>query len=125
MKRIGFSLIVLLLVSCSQKPSELIGIWEVKTPYHNAIYSIEEYQDQIVGKVKYYNDDTFIYRGSGTEKDIFLHKIKRKDDVYIDAISGATVSKKELIIERKHPDTLEITKYIHHKPLKEFWIKKR
>ncbi len=110
---------------CTQKPKELIGIWEVKSPHYRATYAIEEYNNRIVGKIQYYNDDTYVYKGTGTEKDIFLHKIKRKDSVYIDAISGATMTKKDLVIKQKSPDTLEVTTYIRNKPLKEFWIKKK
>ena len=124
MRNIIFFLSLIGLTSCSKKPQELIGIWEVKTPYHKAIYSIEEEEDKIVGKIKYYNDHTYIYQETGSSKDIFLHKLKRKDSLYIDAISGATVSNQSLIIKRRHPDTLEVTQYIHNKPLQEFWIKK-
>ena len=102
-----------------------MGIWEVKTPYHQAIYSIEESDNNIVGKIKYYNDHTFVYQESGTSKDIFLHKLKRKDSVYIDAISGATQTHYEWVIQQKHEDTLEVTQFIHKKPWQEIWIKKR
>lgn len=125
MKKVIFLITVLTLSSCVNKPKELIGIWHVKTPYHRAIYSIEEYNNKIVGKVNYYNDDTFVYQKTGTEKDIFLHKIERKKNIYVDAVSGATITNKNLIIKLKNQDTLEVTKYIHKKPLKEFWIKKQ
>ncbi len=111
------------MISCSQKPTELVGVWEVRTPYHKALYSIEEYKSNIVGRVLYYNDNTFTYRESGTEKDIFLHEIKQKKGVYIDASSGATITHQEYIIKQTHIDTLEVTKLIHNKPLKELWIK--
>ena len=125
MKKTFYFVLLFSVLSCSKKPTELIGIWEVKTSYHKATYSIEEHENRIVGRVKYYDDNTYIYKESGTHKDIFLHKLKRKDSIYIDAISGATMTNKELVIQRKHEDTLEVTKYIHNKPLKEFWIKKR
>ena len=125
MRKIIFFIGVLFAVSCAQKPTELIGVWEVNTPYHKAVYSIEEYEDNIVGKIKYYNDNTFVYKESGTPKDIFLHKLKRKDSLYIDAISGATNTNHEWVIQQKHLDTLEVTQYIHNKPLQEVWIKKR
>lgn len=125
MKKGLFFTAFLLLLSCAEQPKELIGIWQVNSPYYKATYSIEEQNNVIVGKVKYYNDDTYIYRETGTDKDIFLHKITRKDSIYIDAVSGATITKKELIIKQKSEDTLEVTTYIHNKPLKEFWIKKR
>ena len=110
---------------CSKKPKELIGKWQVKSPHYKAIYSIEEDNNKIVGKVNYYNDGTYVYRAKGTNKDIFLHEIKQKDGLYIDAISGATITKKELVIKQKNEDTLEVTTYIRNKPLKELWIKKR
>ena len=125
MKRNFIFLLILLFLSCSKNPKELVGIWTVKSPHYRAIYSIEEYNCNVVGKIKYYNDDTYVYKETNTEKDIFLHKIKRKDSIYIDAISGATITKNKLTIKQKNEDTLEVTTYIRNKPLKEFWIKKK
>jgi hypothetical protein len=125
MRKITLLSLLFFALSCTQKPSELIGIWEVKTPYHQAIYSIEESNNNIIGKIKYYNDHTYIYQESGTSKDIFLHKLKRKDSLYIDAISGATTTNQEWVIQRKHTDTLLVTQYIHNQPLLEVWIKKK
>jgi LEA14-like dessication related protein len=125
MKKSIFFLTVVFLISCTKKPTELIGIWEVQSPFYKARYAIEEHKDNVVAKIKYYNDDTYVYRESGTDKDIFLYKIQKKEDVYVDAISGATITKKEITLKLKSKDTLEVTTYIRNKPLKEFWIKKQ
>ena len=124
MKKSVFLFSLFFAISCTSKPTELIGVWEVNTPYHKAVYSIEKEESNIVGKIQYYNDHTFIYESTGTSKDIFLHRLKRKDSIYVDAISGATQTNYEWVLQRKHQDTLYVTQYIHHKPLQEIWIKK-
>ncbi|MDT7832618.1 hypothetical protein RQM59_09515 [Flavobacteriaceae bacterium S356] len=124
MKKLIFYLLLLALISCSNSPKELAGIWEVKSPFYKAIYSIEDQNDKMVGKILYYNDDTYIYRETGTKKDVFLHQLEKKGDLYIDAISGATISKKGITLKLIGKDTLEVTSYIRNNPLKEFWIKK-
>ena len=74
----------------------------------------------------YYNDDTTVLHKTNTDKDIFLHDLKYKNDVYVDAISGATkTTSKSLTIKIKHQDTLEITSYIRHQPLIETWTRKQ
>lgn len=123
MKR-TFFVILVLLVSCSKKPKELIGTWEVNSPYYSATYAIEEQEGKIVGRVIYYNDDTYIYTETGSEKDIFLHQLQKKDNLYIDAFSGATMTKKNMTMRLIGKDTLEVTSYIKGTPLREFWIKK-
>lgn len=117
--------LLLVLVSCSKTPKELIGTWQVSSPYYRATYAIEEQDKNIVGRIIYYNDDTYIYRETGTKKDLFLKDIQKKGALYIDAYSGATITKKNLTMKLKGKDTLEVTSYIKNKPLKEFWIKKR
>ncbi len=34
----------------------IVGVWQVKTDYYQAIYEIESYDGSFVGKVHYYND---------------------------------------------------------------------
>jgi len=125
MKKGIFFLLLLLLISCSKKPKELIGVWEVKSLFYKATYCIEDKDDKIIGRIIYYNDGTYIYKETGTEKDIFLHKIEKKSGLYIDAISGATITKKETTMKLVGKDTLEVISYIKNRPLKEYWIKKR
>lgn len=125
MKRGILYLLLMLLISCSGKPKELIGIWQLDSPYYRATYAIEEQDEKIIGRILYYNDDTYVYTETGTQKDIFLHQIAKNDSIYIDALSGATITKKEITMRLIAKDTLEVTSYIKNKPLKEFWIKKR
>lgn len=66
------------------------------------------------------------YMKQELNKDIFLNNLKFKNDVFVDAISGATQTNSEnLTIKIKHKDTLEVTSYIRHKPLVEIWTRKQ
>lgn len=115
----------LVIISCAKKPKELIGTWQVKSPYYKASYTIEENNNSVVAKVLYYNDDTFIYKGTSSEKDIFLKDLQYKNDTEIDAVSGATNTSTNYTLKLKSKDTLLVTKYIKNKPLTEIWIKKK
>lgn len=125
MKQISAVLLILLL-GCSSKIDErVIGVWQVQSKFYQATYRIEKEGKKLIGKVIYYNDDTTILKKTDTDKDIFLSNLKYKDDIYINAISGATQTNSEsLTIKIKHKDTLEVTSYIRHKPLVEIWTRK-
>ena len=117
---------MLLFVFCAKAPKEILGTWIVQSKFYKATYKIEKQNKKLIGKVIYYNDDTTILHETGTKKDIFLTNLKYKDDVYADAISGATQTNSEdLTIKIKHKDTLEVTSYIRHKPLVEIWTRKQ
>lgn len=110
---------------CSSTDEHILGVWNVKSDFYTATYSIEKQGKKIIGKLLYYNDNTRILQETGTAKDIVFHNLKSKNGVFVDAISGATRKAKTGIeIKIKHQDTLEVTTYIHKKPLKEFWVRK-
>lgn len=126
MKKIILSLLILL-TACSTKIDERIfGTWNVQSNFYKATYKIEKQGEKLIGKVLYYNDDTTVLHETKTDKDIFLHDLKYKNNVYVDAISGATKTTSEnLTIKIKHKDTLEVTSYINKKPLVENWTRKQ
>ena len=125
MKKLGVLFLMFLFAFCTTAPKEILGIWQVQSNFYRATYKIEKQGKKLIGKVLYYNDDTTILNETGTDKDIFLSDLKYKDDVYVDAISGATNTTEEGIsIKIKHKDTLEVTSYIRHKPLVEIWTRK-
>ncbi len=112
-------------MGCStQIDKRILGIWNVQSNFYKATYKIEKKGKKIIGKLLYYNDDTTVLHETNTDKDIFLHDLKYKNGVYVDAISGATTTK-NLTIKIKHQDTLEVTSYIIHKPLIEIWTRKQ
>ena len=126
MKKLGILLIALAFSFCSKAPKEIMGFWVVQSSFYKATYKIEKENKKLVGKVIYYNDDTTVLHETGTEKDIFLTNLKYKNDVFVDAVSGATQTNSEnLTIKIKHKDTLEVTSYIRHKPLVEIWTRKQ
>ena len=126
MKKTLLGLIVLLTACSTQIDKRVLGTWNVQSNFYKATYKIEKQGKKLIGKVLYYNDDTTVLHETKTDKDIFLHDLKYKNEVYVDAISGATntVSEK-LTIKVKHKDTLEVTSYINKKPLIENWTRKQ
>lgn len=126
MKKTLLSLIVLLTACSTQIDKRVLGTWNVQSNFYKATYKIEKQGKKLIGKVLYYNDDTTVLHETKTDKDIFLYDLKYKNEVYVDAISGATntVSEK-LAIKVKHKDTLEVTSYINKKPLIENWTRKQ
>lgn len=120
-------LYLLIIISCSSKIDEsILGTWQVKSKYHQATYKIEKQGKKLVGKLLYYNDNIKVLEATNTDKDIFLKNLKNKNGIYVDAISGATITeKKNIEIRIKNEDTLAVTRYIMHQPLKEFWTRKK
>lgn len=126
MKKTLLGLIVLLTACSTQIDKRVLGTWNVQSNFYKATYKIEKQGEKLIGKVLYYNDDTTVLHETKTDKDIFLHDLKYKNNVYVDAISGATKTTSEnLTIKIKHKDTLEVTSYINKKPLVENWTRKQ
>ncbi len=125
MKRALFLLTCSLFIFCSRKEHEIIGLWTVKSNYYKATYKISLDENNLTGKVMYYNDGTTILRETKTDKDIFLFNLEETNNhTYIEAISGATETKNQTTsIKIKHKDTLEVTSYIMKTPLIETWIR--
>lgn len=127
MKRSLLVIIAIIAFSCSERESPILGIWKVDSNFYKATYQIIEKEDVTKGFVLYYNDDTTIYKyEKGQPKHYFIKNLIQEDSLYIDAISGATnteQSNKTITLKNLSKDTLEVTSYIQHKPLKEYWIR--
>ncbi|MCT4698734.1 hypothetical protein [Tenacibaculum haliotis] len=124
MKKYLFGLSIFI-IGCNPKiDNRILGTWKVQSNYYDATYKIERQGKKLIGKVIYYNDGTTILRETKTQKDVFLKNLKYKNNIFIDAVSGATKTNSNyLSIKVNHKDTLEATSYIMNKPLIEFWIK--
>lgn len=64
---------------------------------------------------------------SSKNTEYFIYKnIIFKNNQFIDAVSGATkTNTNSTTFTLLHPDTLEITNYLHHKKHTEKWIKEK
>lgn len=120
-------LIAFIFLSCqSTIDSDILGVWNVQSDFYRAKYKIEQRGNKLVGALLYYNDDTKELKATHTDQDIFLKNLKKKNGLYIDAISGATItnhSQMEIVIKSK--DTLEVSTHIMNEVLKEYWIREK
>lgn len=124
----AFLLAVIITVSaCAKKENPMLGLWKVDSKFYKASCQILEENDEVKGLVLYYNDDTTVYRyKEGEDKNYFFKNIKEKNDMYIDAVSGATKTEKSsesVTLNLISKDTLEVTTYMMKKTIKEIWIK--
>lgn len=119
-------LTILLLAACSQKTDVLLGEWKVISTYYKGTYEIIEENDSIKGRVLYYNDDTTIIQKKEGGNFYVFENLKASEDHFIDAISGATITKNttpNISLYPIHKDTLEVVTHIRQKPLKELWVR--
>lgn len=130
MNRIKVSTIVFMILVClgcaTRIDSDILGVWNVQSDFYRAKYKIEQRGNKLVGALLYYNDDTKELKATHTDQDIFLKNLKKKNGIYIDAISGATItnhSQMEIMIKSR--DTLEVSTHIMNQQLKEFWIREK
>ncbi len=118
---------LMLAFSCVKKNNPIIGTWEVDSKFYKATCNIIEEDNSIKGQVLYYNDDTTVYKyEEGKPKNYFFNNLKEKKGVFVDAVSGATKkneSKEMVTLNLLSKDTLEVTTFIMHQPLKELWIR--
>ncbi|WP_299552368.1 hypothetical protein [Seonamhaeicola sp.] len=123
MKRIAYIIILFSMSSCSNGIKNLYGTWNVKSNHYKATYLILNENDSVKAKVLYYNDGTSIYKESEHKSYYVFENLKPKGALYVDAISGATIkdTNKNSSIRIIHKDTIEVTTYIMHRPLKETW----
>ena len=127
MKQVLLIGIIILAFSCSKKENPIVGVWNVDSKFYKATYQILEQEDATKAFVLYYNDDTTIYKyEKGQPKHYFLKNLKQEESIYVDAISGATnteASTQNTTLKNLSKDTLEVTSYIQHTPIKEYWIR--
>lgn len=112
-------------ISCSKSfDNRILGEWKTNSKFYKATYKFEKISKNIVGKLLYYNDGTTVLQETGTKKDIFIENLDYKDNVFVDAVSGATqTTSQNYQIKVKHQDTLEVTTYIRNRPLIETWTR--
>lgn len=117
--------ILITFCSCNESTNDIHGTWTVDSKFYRATCNITETNDAVKGQVLYYNDDTTVYTyNEGEAKNYFFNNIKVKNGGYVDAISGATKTGEQLVtLKLRHKDTLDITRYVMNKPLKETWIR--
>ncbi|MDY8137987.1 hypothetical protein [Aquimarina sp. 2201CG5-10] len=119
--------LVLVLLSCSNKKNTLLGTWQVSSTFYKATYQIIEDNGAIKAKVLYYDDDTTIYNYQEKQSYYLFKDLKEKQNRYVDATSGATDTKTRRGISIKiiHMDSLAVTSYVMGKPLTEIWIRSK
>jgi hypothetical protein len=121
------NLLLILLIAlsgCSKPQNEIVGVWQPKSKFYSATYQLELQNNQLVGKVIYYDDGTTTYKQTGTEKDIFLKNVTYKNDEFVDSFSGATTPNPDITLKHIHKDTLKVSTKILNSVLTEFWIRK-
>lgn len=126
MKKIVILLVLIYFGCNSTFDKDILGVWNVQSDFYQAKYKIEQKGNRLVGALLYYNDDTKELKATHTDKDIFLKNLKKKNGIYVDAISGATImdhSHLELVIKSR--DTLEVSTHIMNQRLKEYWTREK
>ncbi len=75
-------IVIITFNSCAQD-NKIIGVWDVKNDYYQAVYEIEPFESKFIGKIHYYNDGETEYTGKNKKEDYFLTDIEAKDGIYI------------------------------------------
>lgn len=125
MKTIQITLFIIFLsiTSCAQKSNDkIVGVWDVKTKYYQAIYEIVEDKGKFFGKVHYYNDGQSEYKGKNKKEDYFLTDVEAKNGKYINGkIYLPNGSFYNVTFKLKDENTLEALMTVEGKPYKETW----
>lgn len=117
-----FLLAFLSLTSCAQSNDKIIGIWDVKTDYYQAVYEIVENDGKFFGKVHYYSDGETEYKGENRKEDYFLTDVELKDGKYRNGkMYMPDGSFYKVIFTLKNENTLEALMTVDGKPYKETW----
>ncbi len=109
--------------SCAQK-DKIIGVWDVKNEYYQAVYEIVEHEDKFFGKVHYYNDGTTEYKGDSKKEDYFLTDIELQNGKYINGkMYLPDGSFYNVIFTLKNDNTLEASMTVDKQPYTETWTR--
>lgn len=112
------------LVSCAQKNDKIIGVWEVKNEYYQAVYEIVEYRGKFFGKIHYYNDGKLEYQGKNKKRDYFLTDVEKQGKTYNNGkMYLPDGSYYEVIFTLKDDNKLKALMTVEGKPYKEVWTK--
>lgn len=112
-----------ILTSCAQQDN-IIGVWNVKNDYYQAVYEIEQLEAKFIGKIHYYNDGTTEYKGKNKKEDYFLTDVTAKDGTYVNGkmyLPGGSYY--EVIFSLKDANTLEAEMTVEGLPYKETWTR--
>ena len=127
MKQLKYIFVLLLfinsLTSCAQE-DKIIGVWDVKNDYYQAIYEIIEHKGKFYGKAHYYNDGTTEYKGDNKKEDYFLTDVEKLDGKYINGkmylLDGSFYN---VIFTLKNENTLEALMTVEKQPYTETWTR--
>ncbi len=110
-----------IITSCAQQDN-IIGVWDVKTDYYQAIYEIEQYENSFVGKIHYYNDGETEYKGKNKKEDYFLSDVIAKDGKYVNGkMYLPDGSYYKVIFKMIDANTIEVSMTVQGQPYKETW----
>lgn len=108
--------------SCAQNNDKIIGIWDVKNDYYQAIYEIVEYKGKFFGKIHYYIDGTLEHKGKNKKEDYFLTDIEKNGKKYENGkMYLPDGSFYKVIFTLKNENTLEALMTVEEMPYKEVW----
>lgn len=111
------------LISCAQE-DKIIGVWDIKNDYYQAVYEIVEHEGKFFGKAHYYNDGTTEYKGDNKKEDYFLTDIEKKGETYINGkMYLPDGSFYNVIFTLKNDDTLEALMTVEKQPYTETWTR--
>tara|TARA_B100001063_G_scaffold188840_1_gene179297 strand:+ start:50342 stop:50737 length:396 start_codon:yes stop_codon:yes gene_type:complete len=109
--------------SCAQD-HKIVGVWDVKNDYYQAIYEIVENDKKFFGKVHYYNDGSTEYKGDKKKEDYFLTDIEFKDGKYINGkMYLPDGSFYKVVFTLKNENTLEALMTVEKQPYTETWTR--
>ena len=110
-------------VSCAQE-DKIVGVWDVKTNYYQAVYEIVESDNKFFGKVHYYNDGKTEYKGNNKKEDYFLTDVVAKNGAYVNGkMYLPDGSYYNVNFTLKDQDTLEALMTIENEPYTEIWTR--
>ncbi|MDC1162321.1 DUF2147 domain-containing protein [Tenacibaculum sp.] len=108
--------------SCAQNNDKIIGVWNVKNGYYQAIYEIVAYKGKFFGKMHYYNDGSKEYKRENKKKDYFLTDVEKNGKKYVNGkMYLPDGSFYKVIFMLKNENTLEALMTVDGEPYKEIW----
>lgn len=114
---------VFTMTSCAQQ-DKIVGVWDVKNDYYQAIYEIVEHEGKFFGKAHYYNDGNTEYKGDNKKEDYFLTDVEAKNGKYINGkMYMPDGSFYKVIFTLKNENTLENLMTVENQPYKETWTR--
>lgn len=120
-----FLFLSIILTSCAQNHDNIIGVWNVKTDYYQAVYEIVENEKTFYGKIHYYNDGTNEVKEDDGKDNYFLTGIEKKGKQYKNGkMYLPDGSYYEVVFTLKDANTLELKMTFQGEPYKEVWQRK-